>query len=66
MPREIIIEIGKDGVVRADVSGVKGPGCKQYLEELRELLGLELSFEPSSEYYEASQDEDVDIHNKYN
>ncbi len=59
--REMEIEIGPDGTVRARISGVKGPGCKQYAQLLSETLGIEVSFEPTSEFFEPEVERDVDI-----
>lgn len=58
---EFEISIGPDGTVRGAVSGIKGKACRKYAAQLSELLGVELSFEPSSEYFEPEVHENVDV-----
>jgi len=49
---EIEVEIGADGEVRFHVKGVKGKGCLQYEELLRQVLGPVKERQLTSEYYE--------------
>ena len=49
---DIEIEIGKDGKIRAKVSGAKGKACLKYMEFLAEVIGKLQSREFTSEYYE--------------
>lgn len=49
---EIEMEIGPDGEVKFHVKGVKGKGCLQYEELLRQLLGPVKDRQLTSEYYE--------------
>ena len=50
--REIDIQIAPDGTVRATVSGIKGPACQELAKELAQIIGQELSFAPTAEFYE--------------
>lgn len=59
--REIDIQIAPDGTVRATVSGIKGPACQELAKELAHIIGQELSFAPSAEFYECEEHRDVDI-----
>lgn len=58
---EFEITISPDGTVRGVVSGIKGKACRKYAAQLSELLGVEVSFEPSSEFFEPETHENVDI-----
>lgn len=58
---EIEIEIAADGTINAKISGIKGPGCQVLARELAQLLGNEISFTPSAEFYENDVQADVDI-----
>ncbi len=62
--KEIEIEIAPDGTVTAKISGIKGPGCKVYAKQLTELLGTEVSFTPTSEFYEPEINIDTNVEEK--
>lgn len=59
--REIEIVISPDGRVIGNISGIKGPGCRQLANLLAEVIGTEVSFTPSAEYYETEVREDLDV-----
>ena len=59
--REIDIQIAPDGTVRATVNGIKGPACQELTKELAQIIGQELSFAPTAEFYECEEHRDVDI-----
>ena len=50
--KELEIVIAPDGTVKASIAGIKGSRCKVLATELAAVLGEEVSFQPSSEYYE--------------
>lgn len=62
--KEIEIEIAPDGTVTAKISGIKGPGCQVYAKQLTELLGTEVSFTPTSEFYEPEINIDTNVEEK--
>ena len=45
----------------ATVSGIKGPACQELAKELAQIIGQELSFAPTAEFYECEEHRDVDI-----
>jgi len=53
--REIKIEIKPDGTVSASISGMKGPKCQEFARRIVEMLGREISFTPTAEFYEAEE-----------
>ncbi len=59
--REITITIAPDGAVSATVSGYPGPVCEKVARQLAEMLGAEVSFTPTAEYYEPEEQIDLDI-----
>lgn len=60
MPKEIEISISRDGRVKVQVSGVKGPACMEYARLFERVIGTIEEEEHSSEYYEEG-DERVGI-----
>ncbi|HOG49558.1 MAG TPA: DUF2997 domain-containing protein [Lentisphaeria bacterium] len=63
--REITITISPDGTVSAAVSGYPGPVCEKVARQLAEILGTEVSFTPTAEYYEPEEQIDLDV-NEHN
>lgn len=59
--REIDIHIAPDGTVHAAISGIKGPACQELAKELAQIIGQELSFSATAEFYECEEELDVDI-----
>ncbi|MBP1906555.1 hypothetical protein J2Z32_003217 [Paenibacillus turicensis] len=56
MAKKIQIQIFPDGQIKAEVMGVKGKGCMDYLEVLEQLLDAEIvDSEYTAEYYETEQ-----------
>ena len=62
--KEIEITIAPDGTVSAVIAGVKGPACKVLAQELAQIIGEEVSFSPSSEYFEPEEQLDVEVGEK--
>ncbi|GMB09376.1 DUF2997 family protein [Thermolongibacillus altinsuensis] len=62
--KKIRIQIFPDGQIKADVLGVKGKKCTDYISILEELLEAEtIDSEYTAEYYETEQLEiDQEIH----
>jgi hypothetical protein len=52
---DIFIEITPKGEVRAEIRGVKGPGCLQYAKLLQEIVGSISQQELTAEYYEPDE-----------
>jgi len=53
MSKRLIISIDKNGLVTAEVSGVKGKKCSDYIALLEDILeGKTVSKEYTQEYYE--------------
>jgi len=50
---EFEINISKTGKVTATVKGVKGPGCLEYADLIREIVGREETRQVTSDYYAA-------------
>jgi hypothetical protein len=64
--QEVDIYIEKDGQVRLEVRGVKGPGCLDLTKALEEALGGEVtSREMKPEAYEVEQTEQNQQWNKW-
>ncbi|GAB6056534.1 DUF2997 domain-containing protein [Methanobacterium movens] len=54
MGKKINIRIYPDGRVQADVEGIKGKSCTDYIKILEEILNAEtVDSEYTSEYYES-------------
>jgi hypothetical protein len=49
---EIAFKIGLDGAVTFEVKGVKGADCLELTKDIEEELGVVVSREKTSEYYE--------------
>jgi len=43
MPRRLTVSIHPDGTIDAEASGTPGPDCLSAIEQLRQLLGAEVS-----------------------
>jgi hypothetical protein len=53
MAKKLIISIDKDGFITAEVNGVKGEKCRDYLALLEDILeGKAITEELTQEYYE--------------
>jgi hypothetical protein len=53
MSKKLILSINKNGVVSAEVNGIKGPKCLDYITLLEDILeGKVASKEFTQEYYE--------------
>ena len=50
--KEIIVEIGPDGLPKVSVKGIKGRGCKAATEGLERALGATISSTPTAEMQE--------------
>ena len=59
--KEIEITIAPDGTVSASIAGIKGPGCKELARELARIVGEEVSFSPSSEYFEPEEQIGIEV-----
>jgi hypothetical protein len=55
---EIAFSIAPDGTVTFEVKGVKGPDCLELTKEIEEELGVVVSRQNTSEYYEAPVEQD--------
>lgn len=54
--KQIRVQIFADGQIKADVMGIKGKSCTDYIEILESLLDAETTdSEYTSEYYETEQ-----------
>ncbi|AZK45383.1 DUF2997 domain-containing protein [Paenibacillus lentus] len=54
--KQIRVQIFPDGQIQADVIGIKGKSCTDYIEILEQLLDAEtIDSEYTEEYYEAEQ-----------
>ena len=58
---DILIEIGPDGKVRAEIRRAKGKACLKYAELLQSIIGKETDRELTSEYYEPESTASIDI-----
>ncbi len=63
--RDIEITIGKDGIVRAHIKGIKGKGCMAYAKMLQEIVGKVKSQQLTSEYYEPDEKVRIDVAQKH-
>lgn len=63
MPKEIEIEIGKDGKVQVHVKGIKGPKCMEYAKLFERIISGDIEHtEHTYEYHEtAIESENIDI-----
>lgn len=56
MSRQIRIQIRPDGTIHAQVQGIKGAGCTEYISVIEQLLNAEtIDSEYTNEYYEQEQ-----------
>ena len=54
--KKIRVQIFSDGTIKADVMGIKGKSCTDYIEVLEQLLDAEIvDSEYTAEYYETEQ-----------
>jgi len=54
--KQIRVRIFPDGTIKAEVMGIKGKGCMDYIEVLEQLLDAEVvDSEYTAEYYETEQ-----------
>lgn len=54
--KQIRVQIFPDGQIKADVIGIKGKSCTDYIEILEQLLDAEtIDSEYTDEYYETEQ-----------
>lgn len=54
--KQIRVQIFPDGQIKADVIGIKGKSCTDYIEILEQLLDAEtIDSEYTEEYYETEQ-----------
>lgn len=61
MAKQLIISIDKDGYVKAEISGVKGPSCKKYISLVEELVnGKAVNEELTAEYHQEQTDQQND------
>ncbi|MEI8247147.1 MAG: DUF2997 domain-containing protein [Lentisphaerota bacterium] len=60
-PKEIEIEITKDGMVKTHLKGFKGDKCMDYAKTLEQLIGPAVSVEKTGEYYESETSIEVDV-----
>jgi hypothetical protein len=47
--------VGRDGRIRSQILGVKGPDCRNVSDALKQGLGKVVSAEKTSEYFETAQ-----------
>ena len=60
--KQLKVRIYADGRIEADVVGVKGPACTDYIELLEQLLDAEtVDSAYTPEYYETEQVEQVEL-----
>jgi hypothetical protein len=57
---ELRIEIGKDGKVRVETTGVKGKACLEYIKLVEQIVGKSLGQELTQEYYEPDSRVQID------
>ena len=50
--QELEISIGPNGEIQIEVKGVKGSGCTEITKDIEEALGVVVSRENTSEYYQ--------------
>lgn len=56
MSRQIRIQIRPDGTIHAQVQGIKGAGCTEYISVIEQLLNAEtIDSEYTNEYYEREE-----------
>ncbi len=56
--KKIIISIDKDGYVKAEITGVKGSACKDYIKLVEEIVnGKVVDEELTAEYYQQELDQ---------
>jgi len=54
--KRIRVQIFRDGTIKADVMGIKGKSCTDYIEVLEQLLDAEvIDSGYTAEYYETEQ-----------
>ena len=54
MDKTVKIRIFPDGTIKAEIEGIKGKSCTNYIKMIEELLKAEsYDSEPTSEYYES-------------
>ncbi|QJC50286.1 DUF2997 domain-containing protein [Paenibacillus albicereus] len=66
--RQIKVRIYEDGRIQADVIGIKGKGCIDYISILEQLLEAETTDSSyTSEYYESEQSvsETTQVHHRF-
>ncbi|MGD0077687.1 MAG: DUF2997 domain-containing protein [Sedimentisphaerales bacterium] len=59
---EVEITISKTGEVRVHIKGVKGKGCLEYAEWLKNVVGKVKDQKLTSEYYEPDAKSRIDLH----
>ena len=63
--KEIEVSIGKDGMVKVHISGIKGPGCMEYAKLFERIVGTMEEVDHTSEYYEeVSTDVGINLDSK--
>jgi hypothetical protein len=65
MAKEIKIQIFPDGRIQADVGGVKGKKCTDYVKMLEELLDAEATDSSYKRDYEESEGGDIEVDDTY-
>lgn len=60
---EFDITVNKDGTVRIEVSGAKGPACEKYVDLFQRILQGEVEVERTSEYYEPPSGVEIRLEN---
>lgn len=61
---ELVVTIGKDGVVRIKTHGLKGQACLAETKDLEEALGRVKGREKTSEFYETREKTRTGVKNR--
>ncbi len=60
MPKEIEIEIGKNGKVKIHIKGIKGPKCMDYAKLFEDIISGEIEeAEHTWEYHETTNESEI-------
>lgn len=64
--KKFIIRLSPDGKIQAEVEGIKGKSCRDYIKILEEVLNAQtIDSEPTDEYYEPETNLEIEPLEKY-